>query len=112
MEKRAAQVRKVVLIESGKWGIIVDFVLEEKELVGKDLRVDYPEMNELNESAEGYLMIETVQPPVIRSGETIDITIRERSRRRRRGARIQEPEPRSQEIGGQLGQKEDFRGAS
>jgi hypothetical protein len=83
-EKHQANVRAVVLLGPGKWGIIVDFVLEEAKLVGKEVFVDYDEMEDLNETADGFLMIETLEVPVIKRGDTIEITIRDRRRGLRR----------------------------
>jgi len=61
----------------------MDFVLEEKELVGKDLLVEYDETLEVNEWSDGCLMIETLEPPMVKRGDTIEITIRDRKRKRR-----------------------------
>ena len=81
MEKRKADVKAVVLLEPGKWGIVVDYVLEEDQLVGKEVLVDYDEMADLNESRDGFLMIETLEVPMIKRGDTIEITIRDRRRK-------------------------------
>jgi hypothetical protein len=78
MEKRKAYVKAVVLLEPGKWGIVVDYVLEETKLLGKEVRIDYKEMEDLNETADGFLMIETLDVPMIKRGDTIEITIRDR----------------------------------
>jgi hypothetical protein len=86
MEKRNAHVTDVVLLDRGKWGIVVDFVLEEKELIGKELLVDYGEMDDLNETRDGRLMIETLEAPAVKCGDTIEITIRDRTRKKRGGA--------------------------
>jgi hypothetical protein len=51
------------LLNPGKWGIVVDFVLEEKQLLGKDLLVDYDETDDISESRDGCLMIETSKCP-------------------------------------------------
>jgi hypothetical protein len=48
MEKRKAYVKEVVLLDPGKWGIVMDFVLEEKELAGKELLVEYDETLDVN----------------------------------------------------------------
>jgi hypothetical protein len=61
----------------------MDFVLEEKELVGKNLLVEYDETLEVNEWWDGCLMIETLEPPIVKRGDTIEITIRDRKRKRR-----------------------------
>ena len=61
----------------------MDFVLEEKELVGKDLLVEYDETLEVNEWSDGCLMIETLEPPMVKRGDTIEITIRDRKRKKR-----------------------------
>jgi hypothetical protein len=76
-------VKDVVLLEPGKWGIVMDFVLEEKELIGKELLVDYDETVDLNESREGCLMIETLGAPMVKRGDTIEITVRDRKRKKR-----------------------------
>jgi hypothetical protein len=81
MEKRKAYVKAVVLLEPGKWGIVVDYVLEENKLIGKEVLIDYDEMEDLNESHDGFLMIETLEVPVIKCGDTIEITIRDRGRK-------------------------------
>lgn len=86
MEKRKAYVKEVVLLDPGKWGIVMDFVLEEKDLVGKDLLIDYDETDDLNETRDGCLMIETLEVPMVKRGDTIEITIRDRSRKKRGGA--------------------------
>ena len=83
MEKRRAYIKDVVLLDPGKWGIVMDFIIEEKELLGKELLVDYNETVDLNESWDGCLMIETFEPPMVKRGDTIEITIRERKRKRR-----------------------------
>ena len=36
-------IKEVILLNPGKWGIVMDFVLEEKQLLGKELLVDYDE---------------------------------------------------------------------
>jgi hypothetical protein len=82
MEKRKAYVKEVVLLDPGKWGIVMDFVLEEKDLVGKDLLIDYDETDDLNETRDGCLMIETFEVPMVKRGDTIEITIRDRSRKK------------------------------
>lgn len=61
----------------------MDFVIEEKELLGKELLVDYDEAVDLDESWDGCLMIETFDPPMVKRGDTIEITIRDRKRKRR-----------------------------
>ena len=86
MEKRKASVRAVILLQPGKWGIVVDYVLEESKLVGKEVLVDYDEMEDLNETRDGFLMIETLEVPMIKRGDTIEITIRDRSPRIRDGS--------------------------
>jgi hypothetical protein len=86
MEKRSAQIREVVLLHKGKWGIVVDFVLEEKELRCKEVLVDYQEVEDLHETPDGRLMIETLEQPSVKVGGSIEITIRDRSRKRRKGA--------------------------
>jgi hypothetical protein len=86
MEKRKTYVKEVVLLDPGKWGIVMDFVLEEKDLVGKELLIDYDETDGLNETRDGYLMIETFEVPMVKRGDTIEITIRDRSRKKRGGA--------------------------
>jgi peptide deformylase len=95
-EKRRTYVKDVVLLNPGKWGIVIDFVLEEKELVGKELIVDYDETDDLNETRDGCLMIETQETPFVKRGDTIEITIRDRSRKKRRRAvdgREADPKP-------------------
>jgi hypothetical protein len=82
-EKLKTYVKNVVLLEPGKWGIVMDFVLEEKELIGKELLVDYDETVDLNESREGCLMIETLEAPMVKRGDTIEITVRDRKRKKR-----------------------------
>jgi hypothetical protein len=77
----------------GKWGIVMDFVLDEKELVGKELLVDYDETDDLNETRDGYLMRETLEVPMVKRGDTIEITIRDRSRKKRRSALNAEGRP-------------------
>ena len=65
MEKRKADVKAVVLLDPGKWGIVVDYVLEEDKLIGKEVIVDYDEMADVNESRDGFLMIETLELSLI-----------------------------------------------
>lgn len=86
MEKRKAYVKEVVLLDPGKWGIVMDFVLEEKDLIGKELLIDYDETDDLNETRDGCLMIETLEVPVVKRGDMIEITIRDRTRKKRGGA--------------------------
>jgi peptide deformylase len=61
----------------------MDFALEEKLLLGKELLVDYDETNDISESRDGCLMIETLEVPVVKRGDTIEITIRDRNRKKR-----------------------------
>lgn len=86
MQKYKAFVREVILLNPGKWGIIMDFVLEEKPLLGKELLVNYGETDDISESRDGYLMIETLEVPIVRRGDTIEITIRDRNRKKRSSA--------------------------
>jgi hypothetical protein len=83
VEKHRAYIKDVVLLDPGKWGIVMDFVLEEKELVGKELLVEYDETLDVNESRDGCLMIEILEPPMVKRGDTIEITIRDRKRKKR-----------------------------
>jgi hypothetical protein len=83
VEKRRTYIKDVVLLDPGKWGIVMDFVLEEKELVGKELLVEYDATLKVNEWWDGCLMIETLEPPMVKRGDTIEITIRDRKRKRR-----------------------------
>ena len=83
MEKRITCVKDVVLLQPGKWGIVMDFVLEEKQLIGKELLVDYDETVDLDEWRNGCLKIETLEPPRVKRGDTVEITIRDRKRKRR-----------------------------
>jgi hypothetical protein len=86
MERRKAQIKEVVLLSRGKWGIVADFQLEERELIGKELLVAYDEISDLHETPDGCLMIETLKVPVVRPGDSIQITIRTRSRKKRKDA--------------------------
>jgi hypothetical protein len=86
MERRKAQIKEVVLLSKGKWGIVADFRLEEKELIGQELLVAYDEISDLHETPDGCLMIETPELPMVRPGDTIQITIRTRSRKKRKDA--------------------------
>ena len=81
MEIFKASIKEVVLLEKGKWGIIVDFVLEESKLAGKEVLIDYDEVDDLNETGDSCLMIETSEVPWVRRGDTIKITIRDRARK-------------------------------
>ena len=81
MEKRKAYVKAVVLLSPGKWGIVLDYVLEEKRLIGKEVLISYDEMEGLDETHDGFLMIETVKVPLIKRGDTIELTIRDRRRK-------------------------------
>jgi hypothetical protein len=83
MHKHKTFVKEVILLNPGKWGIIMDFALEEKLLLGKELLVDYDETNDISESRDGCLMIETLEVPVVKRGDTIEITIRDRNRKKR-----------------------------
>jgi hypothetical protein len=83
MEKRILYVTGVVFLEPGKWGIVLDFVLEENQLIGKELLVDYDETVNLDEWRDGCLMILTLEPPMVKRGDTIEITIRDRKRKKR-----------------------------
>jgi len=86
MEKRETYVKEVVLLDPGRWGIITDFVLEEKELVGKELLIAYDETYDVHETRDGCLMIETLEVPVVKRGDPIQIVIRDRSRKKRKDA--------------------------
>jgi hypothetical protein len=81
MEKRRAYIREVVLLDRGKWGIVVEFVLEEKELIGKEVLVDYDEIDDLDETPDGCLLIKTLEVPKVKRGDTVEITIRDRDRK-------------------------------
>jgi hypothetical protein len=81
MEKHKTVVKDVILLNPGKWGIVVEFFLQEKELFGKDLLIDYDETDDVSESREGYLMIETLEVPIVKRGDTIEITIRDKKKR-------------------------------
>jgi hypothetical protein len=83
MEKCKTYVKDVVLLDLGKWGIVTDIVLEEKQLLGKELQVDYDEKIDLDESRDGCLMIDTLEPPMVKRGDIIEITIRDRKREKR-----------------------------
>jgi hypothetical protein len=83
MEKLKTYVTGVVFLEPGKWGIVLDFVLEENQFIGKELLVDYEETVDLNEWRDGCLMIETFEPPMVKRGDIIEITIRDRKRKKR-----------------------------
>jgi len=65
MQKYKTFVKEVILLNPGKWGIIMDFVLEEKLLLGKELLVDYDETDDISEARDGCLMIETLVVPVV-----------------------------------------------
>jgi hypothetical protein len=83
MEKRKIYVTGVIFLGPGKWGIVLDFVLEENQLIGKELLVDYDETVDLDEWRDGCLMIETLEPPMVKRGDTVEITIRDRKRKKR-----------------------------
>jgi hypothetical protein len=61
-------------------GIVTDFLLEEKQLV------DYDETDDVNEFRDGCLIIKTIEAPMVRRGDTIEITIRDRNRKKRGSA--------------------------
>lgn len=86
MQKYKTFVKEVILLNPGKWGIIMDFALEKKHLLGKELLVDYVETDDISESRDGCLMIETLEVPVVQRGDTIEITIRDRKRKKRSDA--------------------------
>ena len=81
VEKHKVCVKAIVLLDPGKWGIVVDYVLEENKLIGKEVLIDYDDMQDLNETRDGFLMIETLEVPMIKRGDTIEITIRNRTRK-------------------------------
>ena len=81
MEIFKASIKEVVLLDKGKWGIVMDFVLEESKLVGKEVLIDYDEVDDLNETGDGCLMIETCEVPWVKRGDRIKITIRDRTRK-------------------------------
>jgi hypothetical protein len=81
MEIFKASIKEVVLLDKGKWGIVVDFILEESKLAGKEVLIDYDEVDDLNETGEGCLMIQTSEVPFVKRGDTIKITIRDRARK-------------------------------
>ena len=83
MQKYKTFVKEVILLNPGKWGIIMDFVLEEKQLAGKELLIEYDETEGISESWDGCLMIETLEVPVVKRGDKIEITIRDRNRKDR-----------------------------
>jgi hypothetical protein len=92
-ETRKAKIKEVILLHRGKWGIIADFLLEEKEFIGKEVLVGYDEIDDIREARDGCLMIETLAVPVVRPGDTIEITIRDRSRKKRKDAIRGKPDP-------------------
>jgi hypothetical protein len=53
MEIFKTAIKAVVLLDKGKWGIVVDFVLEKSKLVGKEVLIDYDEIDDLNETRDG-----------------------------------------------------------
>jgi hypothetical protein len=71
------------LLDPDKWGIVTDFVVEENQLLGKELLVDYDETLDLNKWRDGCLVIATLEPPMVKRGDTIEITIRDRKRKKR-----------------------------
>ena len=81
MEIFKAFIKTVVLLDKGKWGIVLDFVLEESKLAGKEVLIDYDEVDDLNETGDSFLMIETSEVPWVKRGDTIKITIRDRARK-------------------------------
>ena len=81
MEKRKAYIKEIVLLARGKWGIVVDFVLEEKELIGKEVLVDYDAIDDLDETRDGCLLIKTREVPSVKRGDTVEITVRDRDRK-------------------------------
>jgi hypothetical protein len=81
MEKRKAYIKEVVLLDRGKWGIVVDFILEEKELIGKEVLVDYDAIDDLDATLDGCLMVKTLEAPLVKRGDTVEITIRDRDRK-------------------------------
>jgi hypothetical protein len=81
MEKRKAYIKEVVLLDRGKWGIVVDFILEEKELIGKEVLVHYDAIDHLDETRDGCLVIETLEVPLVKRGDTVEITIQDRERK-------------------------------
>ena len=83
MERGKIDVTGVVFLGPGKWGIVLDFVLEENQLIGKELLVDYDETVDLDEWRNGCLMIETLEPPRVKRGDTVEISIRDRKRKKR-----------------------------
>ena len=54
-----------------------------KLLAGKELLIAYDETEDISESWDGCLMIETREVPVVKRGDTIEITIRDRNRKKR-----------------------------
>jgi hypothetical protein len=81
MEIFKAAVKHVVLLDKARWGIVVDFDLDESKLAGKEVLIDYDGIDDLSEYNDGCLMIETSEVPWLRRGDTIKITIRERVRK-------------------------------
>jgi hypothetical protein len=81
MEKRVSYIKEVVLLERGKWGIVVDFVLEEKELIGKEVLVGYDGIDDLDATPDGCLLIKTLEVPLVKRGDTVEITVRDRDRK-------------------------------
>jgi hypothetical protein len=81
MEKRKAYIKEVVLLGKGKWGILVDFVLEEKELIGKEVLVDYDAIDDLDVTPDCCLLIKTLEVPLVKRGDTVEITVRDRDRK-------------------------------
>jgi hypothetical protein len=81
MEIFKASIKHVVLLDKTRWGIVVDFDLDESKLSGKEVLIDYDAIDDLSESNDGCLMIETSEVPWVRRGDTIKITIRDRARK-------------------------------
>ena len=64
MEIFKASIKEAVLLDKGKWGIVMEFVLEEGKLVGKEVLIDYDEVDDLNETGDGCLMTENQSPRI------------------------------------------------
>ncbi|MBV9391089.1 MAG: hypothetical protein JOY96_04270 [Verrucomicrobia bacterium] len=78
MRKLNLPVKEIVELKDGGWGIVLDFVLEDNTSSEEELLVNYRIVDDLSETDEGYLVVETLAAPTVKQGDSIEVSIQDR----------------------------------
>lgn len=78
MRKLNLPVKEVVELKDGGWGIVLDFVVEDNTSPDEELLVNYGVVDDLNETDDGYLVVETLAAPTVKQGDSIEVSIQDR----------------------------------